>query len=187
MRWIRKLILDFTHNLILFKINFINTHLNMHLNRILFTFTTWSCQLSILLCPLLFQIADVNIGKYVICRVGSASLILGMMWWILCRHYCLELIGLSLFPTQLMGSWPLERRGFLVEALKNNFWPKPETGFVLMGTTKFALYFLLAFFWEGYPLYSSLSISSSYYCVLEHHSLREKLNKAVNFVPTILY
>lgn len=113
----------------------------MHLNRILFTFTTWSCQLSILLCPLLFQIADVNIGKYVICRVGSASLILGMMWWILCRHCCLELIGQSLFHTQLMGSWPLERRGFLVEALKNNFWPKPETGFVLMGTTKFALLF----------------------------------------------
>ena len=45
-----------------------------------------------------------------------------------------------------------------------------------MGTTKFALYFLLAFFWEGYPLI---------HLCLEHHSLREKLNKAVNFVPLI--
>lgn len=54
-----------------------------------------------------------------ICRVGSENLILGTMWCRHCRHCYLELIGQSLFRTQLTDSWPLreEEVSFFVEAL----------------------------------------------------------------------
>lgn len=55
-----------------------------------------------------------DIGICLICRVGSESLILGTMWCRLCRHCYLELIGQSLFLTQLTDSWPLEEVSFSV-------------------------------------------------------------------------
>lgn len=54
-----------------------------------------------------------------------------------------------------------------------------------MGTTKFALYFLLAFFWEGYPLIHLCQFPAVITVCLSITVYEKKLNKAVNFVPLI--
>lgn len=86
-----------------------------------------------------------HICNYISCRVGSESLIPGMMWCRRCRLCCSELIGQRTFLTQLMDLWPLEQRRLflcLMRLLRNNFDNiTPKTSQCSKGSLKIAFYF----------------------------------------------